>query len=72
MDSINNKYSTIFSSILLVILVSIIAFTNAFEYEQAKLLLTVATVFDLLMVISSVIRWSKHGEVTTFKSDDNF
>lgn len=72
MKSINNKYTTIGSSIVFFILVLIITFTGAMDNDQARLLVISASAVDILVLVSSIIRLYKHGEITTFKSDDDF
>lgn len=68
----NNKKITIVSGILMVVLGVIFFFTRSLDNQQIEVLLTMAFFLDFITLSSAIVRWRKHGEITHFKSDDDF
>ena len=68
----NNKFATIISGIILIAIVAVIIFTPAWNYDQARFLLTLGLAIDSLALISAIIRWIKYGEVMVFKQPGDY
>lgn len=68
MDTINNKHATIYASIFLVIILSIF-FVFGVDNDQLRLLLGIGFLADILVLVSSIVRWIKYGEISNFYSN---
>lgn len=66
----NNKIITIVSGSFLIVLGLIFALTSSYDNQQIAVLLTIAFFADILALVSAIVRWIKHGEITHFTTSD--
>lgn len=71
MDSINNKINTFVSGAILTLVVLISTLTQAFEYDQLRLVLVVFGFASFAGLVTSIVRWYKYGIVTVFKKPED-
>lgn len=57
----HNKKYTIISSIVLLVIAILSTLTPVLEYTQFKIMLLSITLIDVLVLISSSVRWLKYG-----------